>query len=83
MSRNPSGPDASRHKPAQVPPSQLTVTVPAVASALSVDDRTVWRLIAAGQLPTIRIGRRRLVPWRAVEGLARRGTPVVGAEAAR
>jgi excisionase family DNA binding protein len=38
------------------------VTVAATAEVLNVDERTVTRAIRDGQLPSVRVGRRLLVP---------------------
>ncbi|TVQ64408.1 MAG: DNA-binding protein [Phycisphaerales bacterium] len=37
------------------------LNVEAVARTLSIGERQVWRLMATGELPTVSIGRRRLV----------------------
>jgi excisionase family DNA binding protein len=37
--------------------------VPQVATILGVSDKTVWRLVASGELPSVKIGQaRRVVP---------------------
>ena len=51
------------------PPTLLDV--PSAASALGVSRTTAYNLIASGQLRTVKVGRRRLVPRSAVEGFAR------------
>jgi len=38
------------------------ITVAATADLLGVDERTVARGIAAGDLPCVQVGRRRLIP---------------------
>lgn len=42
--------------------SAATVTRADVAALLEVDERTVTRAVDAGQLPSLRIGRRVLIP---------------------
>jgi len=41
---------------------RATVTVRETALVLGVDQRTITRAIAAGELPALRIGRRVLIP---------------------
>jgi len=49
-----------------LPPEQLLLCVKEVAVLLGVSARSVWRLVAAGDLPQpIRLGKR-LVRWRRV-----------------
>ena len=45
----------------------LFLSVPAAAEALAVSDDTVYELLHRGELPCLRIGRRRVIPRRAVE----------------
>lgn len=45
----------------------LFVSVPEAATALGVSDDLVYDLIERGDLPSTRLGRRKLVPRRAVE----------------
>ena len=40
---------------------RLALSVPEAAQAIGVSEREVWRLIARGELPVVRIGRRTLV----------------------
>lgn len=47
----------------------LADSVSGVASLLSSSERTVWRLIARGELPTFKVGRKTLVPREATERL--------------
>jgi excisionase family DNA binding protein len=64
--------------------SAAIVTVPAVASLLEVDPRTVLRGCEDGQLPSIRVGRRVLIPrLRLLAMLDAAGdrTPVIGGAA--
>jgi excisionase family DNA binding protein len=48
-------------------PGHMALTVPEVAWELRCNPSTVWRLIAAGELPSVKVGRRRIVPRDAVE----------------
>lgn len=41
---------------------RLTASVPDIARQLCLSERTIHRLIKSGELPSIKIGRRRLVP---------------------
>lgn len=43
------------------PTTRHAHTIPETADALSISARSVWRLIAAGELKSIRIGRARRV----------------------
>jgi excisionase family DNA binding protein len=45
----------------------LLLSVAAAAKTLSISDDTVYELLDRGELPCLRIGRRRLTPRRAVE----------------
>lgn len=47
----------------------LLVTMPQAAEALSVGRTTVYELVRAGRLATVRVGRRRLVPVAALVAL--------------
>jgi len=51
----------------------LLVPVPVAARRLGISPRLAWDLVYGGRLPTVRLGRRRLVPvlalYRLVEGL--------------
>lgn len=40
----------------------MLVSAPEAAAALGISERTVWALVAAGELASVRIGRRRLFP---------------------
>lgn len=37
------------------------------ARLLDVSERTAWRMIASGELPSLKVGRRRYVPREAIE----------------
>jgi excisionase family DNA binding protein len=41
---------------------RITFSIPEAASALGVCPRTIYSLMGSGNLRTIRIGRRRLIP---------------------
>ncbi len=45
----------------------LLVTARQAAELLNVSERTVWALLATGELVSIRVGRWRLVPRKALE----------------
>ncbi|MGH9525044.1 MAG: helix-turn-helix domain-containing protein [Terriglobales bacterium] len=59
----------------------LLLTVNETAHTLSLNRRSIERLLAAGQLPSRKFGRRRLIPYSAVQQFARRDCPRIGAEA--
>ena len=46
-----------------------TLTVPEAAGALGIGDTLAWRLVQTGELRTVKLGRRRLVPRAALDGL--------------
>ncbi|MBA2323568.1 MAG: helix-turn-helix domain-containing protein [Pseudonocardiales bacterium] len=48
--------------PTPTPPGQALLTVAEVAKTLRVSKMTIYRLIEAGELPAIRIGRSFRVP---------------------
>ena len=53
---------------------RLALRVPEVAELLGTPQRTIYRWIAEGRLPTIRVGRVVLVPRRALEEWIERET---------
>lgn len=53
-------------------PTRLLHEIPAAADQLSVSARVVERLIKAGQIDSVKVGRRRLVPHDALEDYVRR-----------
>ena len=55
-----------------VPP--LLLSVPQTAGLLSIGVTFAWELVRSGALPSIKLGRRVLVPHAAVEQFARAGT---------
>ncbi|MEO7443050.1 MAG: excisionase family DNA-binding protein [Acidimicrobiales bacterium] len=48
---------------------RLTLSVAEAAEALGVSDDLVYELTERGELPCLRVGRRKLIPRRAVEML--------------
>jgi excisionase family DNA binding protein len=46
---------------------RVTLSVPEAAAVLGVSDDLVYELIARGELPSIVLGRRKLVPRRAID----------------
>jgi excisionase family DNA binding protein len=50
--------------PKQPPVEPLYMSVAQYAAHLAVSTRTVKRRIAANHIPSLHIGRRRLIPWR-------------------
>jgi excisionase family DNA binding protein len=52
---------------------RLLHTVPHAAELLDIGVSTVWKLIAEGKLPTVRIGRSRRIPHEALVRLS--GSP--------
>ena len=55
---------------------RLTMTVPEAAEALGIGKNQGYEAARTGQIPTIRIGRRLLVPRAALERLLEQGTPL-------
>ncbi|MEX2556343.1 MAG: helix-turn-helix domain-containing protein [Actinomycetota bacterium] len=51
---------------------QQLLSVPDAAAALGVGRTTVFAMIAAGKIPSVTLGRRRLVPATAIRELAER-----------
>lgn len=47
--------------------SRLVLTIPEVAKALSIGKGLAYQMAAEGRLPTVRLGRRVLVPRAALE----------------
>jgi excisionase family DNA binding protein len=60
----------SQHVPAAS--DRLLVTIADAASVLSVSRRQVYRLIGEGRLLSVRVGRRRLIPFAALEEFVQR-----------
>jgi excisionase family DNA binding protein len=57
-------------EPALDKPERLLHTVGHAAELLDIGVSTVWKLIADGKLPTVRIGRSRRIPNEALVRLA-------------
>ena len=55
-------------------PTPLAYSPTDAARALSVGRSTLYRLIADGRLPTVKIGTRTLIPAEAVRRVANEGT---------
>lgn len=53
-------------------PIRLTVSVTEAARLLGVSRALAYELIARGELPALRLGRRLVVPYRALERLVER-----------
>jgi excisionase family DNA binding protein len=51
---------------------QLVFTVRQAADALGVSDDLVYELTARGDIPCLRLGRRRVIPRRAIEQMLER-----------
>jgi len=49
-------------------------TVPQTAKALGIGTRTAWRLIAAGKVPTVKIGGQRRIRGADLNTVLERGT---------
>ncbi|MCU1485981.1 MAG: Helix-turn-helix domain protein [Actinomycetia bacterium] len=49
--------------------NRLTLTVPEAAVALGISRALAYELVARGQLPSLRLGRRIVVPRQALERL--------------
>jgi len=64
--------------PALIDSQPRAISVTAAAAALGVSVRMLRALIARGEIRTILIGRRRLVPAAEVERLAAEGVPAKG-----
>lgn len=56
----------------QQKPLPILVTLRRAAELLGVSPRTIQNLIIAKELPSRKIGRRRLIPYGALQALARR-----------
>jgi excisionase family DNA binding protein len=54
-----------------IPATPLSLSIKESGAVLGVSANTVRRLVAAGRLPSIRIGRRRLVPVEALKEMVR------------
>lgn len=65
--------DAAPARTDNAPP--VLLDIPAAAARLGIGRSLLYSLIASGQLRSLKVGRRRLVPSDAVADLARRGQP--------
>jgi excisionase family DNA binding protein len=65
-------------EPAPDKPDRLLHTVPHAAQLLDIGVSTVWKLIAEGKLPTVRIGRSRRIPHEALVKLSGPPQTLVG-----
>ncbi|MGI8684179.1 MAG: helix-turn-helix domain-containing protein [Acidimicrobiales bacterium] len=54
--------------------NRLTLTVEEAAQLLGISRALGYELVARGELPSIRLGRRIVVPRRALDALLERGT---------
>jgi excisionase family DNA binding protein len=63
------GVDASGSNAATGALPRLTISAEEVAAMLGLSRAKVYEAIQTGQIPSIRIGRRVLVPWRRLEQL--------------
>jgi excisionase family DNA binding protein len=52
---------------------KLTLSVPETATLLGISRTHAYELVARHELPAIRLGRRVLIPWEAIQDLLRRG----------
>jgi excisionase family DNA binding protein len=64
------------HKMLEVPAVEqsLTVSIPEAANLVGISPNHAWRLVQTGELPSIRLGRRVLVPRSALVDLVERAT---------
>lgn len=60
--------------PVMAHPSATLVSVPNVARILSLSPDYVWKLVASGELPSVKIGKRRLVRHRDLIAFSERAT---------
>ena len=61
----------------------LAVSVPEAARRLGVSPRTVATLVSGKELPSRKIGRRRVIPIAALEAFLRRDHPTMAMKASR
>lgn len=59
-------------------PSVLTVRVPEAAAMLGTSERTLYRWIDEGKIPSLAVGRVRLIPLKALEEWVERETRRAG-----
>lgn len=69
--------------PTEPKPGRAALTVPESAYLLNVSCNKVWALIASGDLPSFKVGRKRLISRQAVDDfMARGGTRATGRQVA-
>ena len=56
-----------RPVPTSPPPGRKSLTVPEVAWSLGVSVRTIEYLVSTGELPSVKLGRRRLISSAALD----------------
>lgn len=72
MSATPKRPIArSQHPPVAPVDTPLLVAVPDAARLLNIGTTLAWDLVRAGELPSVKLGRRVLIPRAVLERLAR------------
>ena len=59
--------------PIEPEPGRLAVSIPEAAWLMNIGVPLVWRLVAKGELPSFKVGRRRLIARAAIEELVARG----------
>jgi excisionase family DNA binding protein len=57
----------------EAPDKSLMLTVTEAAKLLRISERTAWRRVKDGQIPTVRLGGRVLVPRSQLEAIAKVG----------
>lgn len=62
---------------------RLVLTVTEAAKALGISRALAYELVARGELPALRLGRRLVIPRRALEALVNGVTPTADQYAAR
>ena len=62
---------------------KLIVSVPEAAELLGVSDDLVYELTERGDLPCIRLGRRKVIPRRAIESLVEQAITGFDSDVAR
>ncbi|MGH9917946.1 MAG: helix-turn-helix domain-containing protein [Nitrososphaerales archaeon] len=70
--------DQIEARPANPDSVSLTLSVPETAKLLGVSRDLVYELVAQGELPALRLGRRIVLPRRAIEELVEAACPVSG-----
>ncbi len=71
MSATPQHPTSpSQRPPVNLPDMPLLVAVPTAAHLLGIGATLAWDLVRAGDIPSVKLGRRVLVPRAALERLA-------------